>query len=322
MAHPIWKNYTLRWLLEDSVTFTITYEGTIIYEGKAYRRPNAQYLEITINDICADYIRVAFPPQFPAEGANNRPYLYDFTITAILESDGSQEVEQVQFFYDWSYNYSQGREASLLSAPILRKIPRTAPLLFTAKTEELPLQASVYFYNGAEFFVRSFTVESEADITIPLAEITAPFSRVEFLQTSYEVVDTCARYMLYYLNAFGGWDFLLCEGKDMQKDDYTRHTIGQAYNNDQSRNRGNRNYRNDITRKWQLRTLWIDDAGAQNMHHLLGSTDVYLYDLQTEQIQPILIDNPQCEYKTFSNNGNQLLRYDIEATLAQTITRR
>ena len=58
------------------------------------------------------------------------------------------------------------------------------------------------------------------------------------------------------------------------------------------------------------------------MHHLLGSTEMYLYDMQTEQLHPITLDNPQCEYKTYSNNGNQLVRYDIEATLAQNLTRR
>lgn len=287
MAHPIWKDYIIS-VDADVVEFVISKGGKQIYSGKAYRKPNTSAVNIKINDICANYFSNPFPSIFPNVGTENNPYVISFVVE--LYYDDTTESKIIQFYNDW--NGAEWEDTSVLrslSAPISNKVPRNVPFVFS-QTQYLNIANVINIIN-----------ESTAN---------------------YEVVDGCYRYMLYYLNAMGGWDFLLIEGKDKQTDNYTRHTIGQTYNNDQSRNRGTRNYRNDIARKWELHTLWIDDAGAQNMHHLLGSTDVYLYDMQTEQLHPVTIANTSCEYKTYSNNGNQLIRYDIEATLARNIIRR
>lgn len=313
MAHPIWQDVIYKFNAE-SAEFSISHNGTIIYEGKAYRKPGAQFVEIKINDICADYFRNSFPSEFPDTSTEEQSYIYTFTIEADLYN-GTTVVEsvsrEVELFYDWSY--SNVAQLWLLSAPILRKIPRNAPFVCTA-TEAVNISDS------------DIEVAEGKKANIVIADIGG--SAINIIgeapdeELSYEVVDSCYRYMLYYLNAFGGWDFLLIEGKELQSDNYTRYTLGQSYDNAQYGARGTRNYRNDVVRKWQLHTLWIDDAGAQNMHHLLGSTDVFLYDITSQELHPITLDNSVCEYKTYSNNGNQLVRYDIEATLAQTITRR
>lgn len=332
MAHPIWKDYIITIPNVDSFGYLVYFGNTLVYEGKAYRKPGASAIEIKINDICADYInKSTLPTTFPMAGGTAQPYIFEFQVVA----SGSESLnfqQTVQFLYDWSYDYTKDYTTEpILSAPILRKIPRNAPLIYSATIGntyiEILKNGDFSMAFNSAFRVNNISTLPGESVAINIFDLT----NVEGNEVrvyggnsvnTYTIVDSCYRYMLYYLNAYGGWDFLLVEGKDMQTDNYTRHTIGQAYNNDISRNRGTRNYRNDISRKWQLHTLWIDDAGAQNMHHLLGSTDVYLYDMQTEQLYPITLDNPQCEYKTYSNNGNQLVRFDIEATLAQNLTRR
>lgn len=287
MAHPIWKDYIIS-VDADVVEFVVSQDAQQIYSGKAFRKPNANTIDIKINDICANYFRNPFPSNFPNVETERHPYVISFVVE--LYYNDTNENYIIQFYNDWSG--SEWEDTSVLrflTAPISNKVPQGVPIV-SSRTQ---------FFNVAN--VVQIPTENSAQ---------------------YEVVGDCYRYMLYYLNAMGGWDFLLIEGKEKQTDNYTRYTIGQTYNNDQSRNRGTRNYRNDIARKWELHTLWIDDAGAQNMHHLLGSTDVYLYDMQTEQLHPITIANTSCEYKTYSNNGNQLIRYDIEATLARNIIRR
>lgn len=309
MAHPIWKDYIIS-VVAEVVEFSVYYDNNEIYTGKAYRKPNAQSIEIKINDICADFLHRSFPENFPNNGELITPYFFNFDV-ATRTNDGIEATTEIQFVYDWSFDYlSNTNTERLITAPILRKIPQGAPFIISSTAE--------FMINGLPY-------------QIELPNMLSAFTRAEGESISvdtreeslvYEVVGGCHRYMLYYLNAYGGWDFLLVEGKERQTDNYTRHTIEQTYNNDQSRNRGTRNYRNDIARKWVLHTLWIDDAGARNMHHLLGSTDVYLYDMQDEQLYPITIANTSCEYKSYRNNGNQLTRYDIEATLAQNLIRR
>lgn len=343
MAHPIWKDYILRYPNAQSVAFTIAYNDTVIYEGVAIGRPSQNTIEVKINDICADYVQVAFPATFPAQGSTSQPYVYAFNIEAVVEdSEGERTTkeEDVEFFYDWSYDRLRDYERMrVISAPIVRKIPRNAPLLYTAIDGDTSIEL---LQNGAfsRAFSNAFAIgDSSIFSATPIANNIFDLSGIatekdttvvvksgsNAVPIQYTLVDGCYRYMLYYLNAYGGWDFLLVEGKDMQTDNYTRHTLGRSYTNDYSlvkADRATRNYRNDITRKWQLHTLWIDDAGAQNMHHLLGSTDVYLYDLQQSSLFPVTLSNSNCEYKTYSNSGNQLVRFDIDATLAQTITRR
>lgn len=341
MAHPIWKDYIISETTADIVNFQISYNNTQIYSGKAYRAPNADAIEIKINDICADFIRNIFPDNFPNTGSEAQDYIYTFRVDMQLEGESvifPSRTAFIEFLYDWSFDYSRDYTTTpILLAPIIREIPRNAPLIYSSTSGENYIEivdkgsfsrafnsafdvAKKQFVNGQSvannvFNLADLTTINDTDVVIQGGTGSAPIS--------YRLIAPCkCRYMLYFLNAYGGWDFMPIEGKDKQTDNYTRHTLGQTYNNDQARNRGTRNYRNDIAREWELHTLWIDDAGAQNMHHLLGSTDVYLYDLQTEQLYPVTIANTSCEYKTYSNNGNQLVRYDIRATLAKILTRR
>jgi hypothetical protein len=339
MAHPIWKDYIHEYGA-DRVEFSISYNNGIIYEGKAVTRPGESSVFVKINDICADYMRSAFPSVFPTTGGVSQPYVYTFQVSALLyygDHFDSIEVDTIEFFYDWSYDYSRDYTQPLLSAPILRKIPRNAPLLYSSTSGDTYIElvdAGAYSraFNSAFDIANPNTILSATSVAnnvFNLADIVTDndvkvivYGGDGVAPIEYELTNNCNRWMLYYLNAHGGWDFLTIEGKELQADNYTRHSIGRSYDNSQSRNRGMSNYRNDIARKWQLRTLWIDDQGAQNMHHLLGSTDVYLYDLSNSLLYPVTLDNSSCEYRTYKNNGNQLVRYDIEASLAQNITRR
>ena len=47
------------------------------------------------------------------------------------------------------------------------------------------------------------------------------------------------------------------------------------------------------------------------MHHLLESTDVYLQDLATGKITPVVLTDASCEYKTLANNGRRPYYYEI-----------
>ena len=333
MAHPIWQDYYLQ-PNETSVDFQVSYNGSIVYEGRAVARSSAERVRIKINDICANYIENAFPGRFPNTSGEQAQYVFTFDILTIGES-GEVEEYQVSFLYDWSYDYVKGDKV-LLSAPILCKIPRNAPLLYTATsgTTYIELIEKGGFssaFNSAFDVGGVSTLDGSAiaNNIFNLAELAKPTDAYVKVYggegqppITYAIVDGCYRYMLYYRNAYGGWDFLLVEGKSLQTDNYTRHSFGRSHDNAQSRNRGMVNYRNDIKRKWKLGTLWINDEGAANMHHLLGTTEVVLYDLNDNLLLPVVVDNSACEYRNYNNNGNQLVRFDIEVSSANNIMRR
>lgn len=335
MAHPIWKDYHIT-ASGETIDFVVLYNDDIIYEGRAYARPLETSVDIKINDICANYISNEFPISFPNTGAEGAQYIFPFTIQTTNEGDETEE-HVVEFLYDYSFDYTRNyADAVVLSAPILRKIPRNAPLLYSATSGTTYIELverggfSTAFNSAFDVGgVSTLNAQSIANNIFHLGELAkAEDAYVKVYggdgkpSIDYAIIDGNYRYMLYYRNAFGGWDFLLVEGVDKQTDNYTRHTFSQSYTNTASRNRASVNYRNDIKREWLLNTLWIDDKGAQNMHHLLGSTEVFLYDLMEEVLHPITIDNSACEYKTYRNQGNQLVRYDIEVTSANTLMRR
>lgn len=113
-------------------------------------------------------------------------------------------------------------------------------------------------------------------------------------------------YVLYYSNAYGGWDSLLLTG-NVKKTDNIEHLTyrRKAKFSDFSKV----NYQNNITPTWSLKTgLTVDGS---KMYHLLESTMVYLHNLSTDEIIPVVVTNASCEYLNYANNGKKPYFYNI-----------
>ena len=323
MAHPIWQDYYV-YFDGDWCDISITFNNNIIYAGRAVRTPNADSIAIRINDICADYIKPR--PLREIFGINYTTEPTEYTFSISLTDGTTTTTESVAFTND--YSNSSLVSPINLSAPIVDLVPTDTFFAISAKRRifiELQTKdGEVITYpipgvtppTGEQLssFVNLSAYDNEAFVSIFIDEIG---------RFKYRVVDGCGyNYVLYYRNALGGIDFLPIAGNVMQSDSYTRHTIGRKYNNSDEGARGIFNYQNDIARVWALHTGWISDEGAQNMHHLLGSTDVLLFDKENTTYHSVNIRNTNCEYKTYKNQGKQLVRYDIEVELAQTLIRR
>ena len=146
--------------------------------------------------------------------------------------------------------------------------------------------------------------------------------RVVIGNSSFQVVTECAKYALYYVNAHGGWDCFLIEGNTLEADTLKRYTREMVYDNRDIQNRGIQNYVNEITKGFTFHTGWLLGDQGERMHHLINSTDVYLYDIANEQMIPVIIPTTSCEYKTYKNQGNRLVNYTIQVQIAQNRIRR
>lgn len=164
-------------------------------------------------------------------------------------------------------------------------------------------------------------------IEVKFASVLTPFSELEAIEVqstgaTYRFVDTCARYALYYVNAYGGWDVLLMDGLDKEQDELTRHEATRVYDNNSIQNRGTVNHVNEIQKSWTLHTGYLTDEQSGRMHHLLNSVQVYLYDMESGTFVPVVLDGTTTEYRTYRNQGRRLVSYEIQARLAQTRMRR
>ena len=113
---------------------------------------------------------------------------------------------------------------------------------------------------------------------------------------------TDKNYALYYLNNYGGWDSLAIRGNITQTDNIQSQTYKNKTN-------GKVKYLNQITPTWSLNTDSMNDGSK--MYHLLESTQVYLHNLETDEIIPVVITDTSCVYKTYSNQGNTRFYYTI-----------
>ena len=118
----------------------------------------------------------------------------------------------------------------------------------------------------------------------------------------YVYKSTDKNYALYYVNAYGGWDSLAIRGNITQTDNMQSQTYKNKTN-------GKVKYLNTITPTWQLYTDDMNDGSK--MHHLLESTEVYLHNLETDEIVPVVITDSNCVYKTYANQGNKRFHYTI-----------
>lgn len=331
---PIWKDYTFiidvteaeyRVRLNDA-------SGAIIYNGKAYARPGESSIRIKINDVAADYIRQSLPVIGKTfdESAFTMTFLVQYNYGGSWLTAGS-----IEYAWDWSHDYTYLASRDGYSFPVKRSIDarQYLPVTISGSTISVTL-------NKADGTTQAVTLskkspadfEDDADEDIAIFEQTpdgaaildlSNYSNVVSVTISGKVfpVVSCHNFVLYYVNEYGGWDSLLLEGRCNRTDTYYRHSAKYGYDNADMRARGEATYANEITQGWSLRTGLLTDEGAERMHHLVGSTMVYLHDLAEGTIYPIIIDDTECEYRnTRAENG--VVSYALQAHIAQEKVRR
>lgn len=311
---PIWKDYEVNLGNAESVAYTIECDGAIIYSGIAVRRPNESNVKVVVNRICANYLHQTFPNLF-REGVHNADYAKTFTIKA-----NGVVVDTIEFSLDYSYDYAVGDEHSL-SLPIDGVIDYRMPLVRTNIEADYLIRrkdlttGKTYVGTLSDVsgnYVKSVTSLSDNDYTI----------EGSYDIITYHIYNTCARYALYYVNAYGGWDALVMQGTPTKSAEYKRYTMQREYVNADSQSRGEYNYATEVTEKMSLKTALLTDEQVSRMHHLLGSTQVMLYDIEEKKAYPVIIIDSSAEYKTFKGNGGKRSQYTINIKIASNRERR
>lgn len=225
--------------------------------------------------------------------------------------------EAVQYYMAYD-NYSYDRayydgKSRLLNDPIQKRYAKGQPYFFTA----LNLGNDKLRIDDAEDYaleegITHFGECNGGDV------ISAKIGNSEL---SYKAEQWCGRYIIYYINAYGGLDWLLTEGYEEMTDTMTDSTITHPYSNI-STEFGKAQYLRTISRKIKLHTGWMTNEESGRMHHLLESARVWLYDNENGSGVPVLIADTSMTYKTFENQGRQLVSYDINLEFSQGRMRR
>lgn len=317
MATPIWKDTVIEIPASASgtnYTITIDSNGATIFSGKAYAMGEDSNVSINLNRICKDVLSSKI--ELSKDTTVYQQPFYKMNFKASAEGVG----RLVTFYNDWSYqDVVEKPYCQSISMPLSDIVdPRQLLITTIAKiSSRNPGAVLVEYYDGRAWHEVVNTIPSPCvTFAIPLSELSAAenvdvLNEEEELVRRYRVQNTCAQYCLYYLNAHGGYDHLLINGNALRTDMYTRNEVTRDVDNTTWEH--GRDYASTrITRKWQLHTDTLTDAQWALTHHLLGSTQVYLHDLEADEITPVVITSSQAEYKTYRNQGNKKSHLTIE----------
>lgn len=333
VIQPIWSDVYYHNDDTSRLDYTITDEtNEIIYSGTAIAEPGTNEINFNINRICADYINSHLPNGL-IPGIN---YVYDYTKLFKINSKSNEELGKYRFYNSYAYEplpmriflndpikrkmdgdkmiiEADKRQYTFVSAYNRRENPVTLTLAYELNTS---VNNTFFELTDSAMFVRiGDGFEMPSTIYVPKNFICFTTESTDG-QLQYNAVDTCYEYCLYYVNAFGGWDSLLIKGNVLKTDNITSNYYTKGYNNT-TLEFGKVKYLNEIKTTYRLHTDWFNDDEQSRLHHLLGSNEVYLHNLATDKIEPVIITNKTVEYKTFTNNGKKKWNNTIDVEVAQ-----
>lgn len=312
---PVWKDTFVDFGAVDSVSFNITQDSdsSVLYTGKAVRRPDEATLAVRVNDIVADLLaRNLFALQDPF--TDYSAFLAGVTIA------GGGVSQQLSFLNDWSYDRSKTYGAAfILSDPITALVDGRQTFAVTGVFASGAV-ATLTKTSGTTS-TTAIGITGEGTYKLDLSTV-ANLTAITVGGKTWQVESSCREWVLHYINAYGGWDSLLIRGGGKQTDTITRYDHRRSYDNSTLMNRGRINYLNDVKRTWELHTGWLSDTESAKMHHLSESILVYLEDVTAGQMYPVVVTDTSLEYKTYKNQGRRLVDYTLTVDLAADIMRK
>ena len=291
---PIWRDDVYTASANDFIEYHITLGGDIIYAAKAYKYPDANDIEWTINDVCENYIGTDL--NFTSGIQRIPNYCKTFSVVT-----NQNVLKNSRFYNSWAYEDTD----YWLSDPIDYRVDcrQWLPVSFlSSNSRNIRVGSTSYTASASDdgwtvmTDLSGLTLQCGSSLTVTPGVGSARQYKID-----------SGDFALYYANAFGGWDALLVKGTT-KKTDNIEHLNYRRKSSSLS-DFSKINYQNNITPTWSLNTgITIN---GKKMYHLLESTKVYLHNLETNEIIPVVITNAQCEYLTYTNNGKKPYYYNI-----------
>ena len=198
MTQQIWKDYYVdlsAQLVDGVAAYELRKGADVIYSGRAVAAPDGT-CRVRVNDVLAGWLTSELPD------VGTLGFTADDSLVAFALYAGGSKVEDITVYRDWSYDrgwdpYTGG----VSSVPVKREVDVRMPLL-QSRLKSASVAVNV---RGSSSTV---SVSGPGVIAVPAqnAEGTVVIGGV-----TYTLKETCRRYALYYVNAYGGWDQLLLE---------------------------------------------------------------------------------------------------------------
>lgn len=316
---PIWKD--VEYVFVSDSEYGIYYDRIhyfqgqmfrdeiLLFKGKAYLPPDDSVVKVCINKICQNYMSEN-PNIF--DGAVG--YSHSYNEFKLKDSYGTL-LHTYRFVNDWSY-----KELSLgiKTSPIIPNIADGQKLFFSVfATDEKAVKWGMRYYDGTADYNNTEYVSDD------FTTVIVPESRQKYVNTfyfgdkSYTSLPRCeCKYVFYYMNPYGGYDWLPITGKVVRKDKVEAFVYTKNYNNTTA-DFGKNRYMSNITVSYNLNTGWLTQEQSDRMWELLESNTVWLHNLDEDRIYPVMITDTNIEHKQKFGKKKRL-SYSINVELSQT----
>ena len=311
--YPIWKDIYVDLPYEHNHFRLVNISsGFIMYEGMIYGVITSQ---VGITDVLRDYMTTV-----------SDPFVNTFTSTQYLlvdmqtSQDGVNWQSSYTFRLYYNYSYDEERKIYLEAQPIDYFDPRQY-LLFT-------FQSYDNFKENIEITKTFGTTSSQTQRISSYNEQKTYTSKAASnysikIKTSNEekiFKDRCTNtnYAVYYINRYGGWSWMLFQGKNLKTDKTKQSTYMMDFDNNVGTEFNTKVYQNDITETWQLTSDYLTDKQSELLKHLYSSPLVYLHDLKEDKVMSVLVDTKSFDYKTYRNQGRKMFTHTIKVNSSQT----
>lgn len=349
----------------ESAEFEVVRGNKTLLSGTAVKRPGDAYISVRVNDVVSPWVRPRLVLSDAAQAgvdvdsmdtdAPGTMPLFQIVWRAL-----DTAVSQNFYVYgDWSYDRKRGNLPAILASALaydaridgrfvqgqfILSTNLTAYTWTLLNTAWLPpfvaatvnrsgAGAGTYFFRVPvepcdyvpQRYTESFTSDDGAISLSELQELKRDdaLQVQEYIRRPYLGY---SRYVLYYVNAYGGWDWFVIQGRAVESDAVTRREYTRQGSTvtlpGKIVERGRVLLQNQITKHLELHTHFLTDDEASRMHHLLESQEVYVHDLETDIIHPAIITTTQAPVKTYKNEGHRLFSYQIDLDIATEFGRR
>lgn len=297
---PIWLD---EWVTietdRDFIDYRIDCENEVVYQGRCYKAPKENAIEFNINKVCASYIENVDLVFINGETQEGEMWSKQFDIYDI--TDGAETLlKSLVFINDYSYAYRRVLSGNMtLNEPINNKLPYGAWIPFSFFNAD-PKPNSTVNINDAGGTTNTITVLNHNQYNVCK---TMENNWYECLGVRYELSKDCADYVLYYANAYGGWDALAFYGKCQKSVDYQRYSYDKSFSNRLMTNYETNSYKTLFKTYYELNTGWLTDVQSDRIEHLVGSNRVYLHDMRTDEIKAVVVENADVQVQKFLFTG-------------------
>ena len=316
---PIWKDieytfvndeeygiYTEKSYRYNGVSYK---EDVLLFKGRAYIAPNSDRVNININKICQNYMSEA--PNIFTDAVG---YYHSYNEFKLKNSYGTL-LHTYRFVNDWSYDTLT---LGLKSNPIVPHIGDGQKLFFSAfATDRKEFKWGMRYYDGTADYDNMEVLTDDFETVVVAPSREDGVNTFYFGDKSFTVLPRCrCKYVLYYMNPYGGYDWFPITGRVTRKDKIETFVYTKNYNNttvDFGKNR----YLANISITYNLNTGWLTQEQSDRMWEVLESNTVWLHNLEEDKIYPVVITDTNIEHKQKFGKKRRL-SYSINVELSHT----